>query len=180
MIFSSLLRLSLLLAPLATAVPVVPDVPHVTPPPDPELVQRGLAQRAIPRNTPLDPEEPWVSVDKKGTPTTITPVATLDDDGEETILSGAPNELTGTIFTITDKRLVKVTTSTGDPPLATAKNKNGKGAFPPCYNQDGQDAPFCAPASDNELWGGKTYYGMHGSSPFFLLPVSKPVNNVLQ
>lgn len=74
-------------------------------------------------------------------------------------MSGAPNALTGTVFTYVDFREGRVVTSTGSPPLATAGNKNGKGAYPPCSNHNGPFAPFCLPAAGSELYTGKTYYG---------------------
>ncbi|KAL2756967.1 hypothetical protein ACRALDRAFT_1075711 [Sodiomyces alcalophilus JCM 7366] len=148
---SLLVRFSLLasLAPLAAIASGTAGAP--TPAPTADATATHV------RNPPLNPSAPWVSVDKKGIPTTVTPVPTTVS-GTPTVVSGAPNVLTGTVFTYTDFREGKVVTSTGDPPLPTAGNKNGKGAFPPCSNHDGQFAPFCLPAAGSELRPGKTYY----------------------
>ncbi|ROT39909.1 hypothetical protein SODALDRAFT_350008 [Sodiomyces alkalinus F11] len=152
---SLLIQLSLLapLVPLAAAITRTADAP--TPAPTADATAADLTPHV--RNPPLDPTAPWVSVNKKGTPTTVTPVPTTVS-GTPTILSGAPNVLTGTVFAYADFREGKVVTSTGDPPLATARNKNGRGAYPPCSNHDGQFAPFCLPAAGSEIHPGKTYY----------------------
>ncbi|KAM0282609.1 hypothetical protein ACHAQH_002979 [Verticillium albo-atrum] len=138
-----------LLAPLVAAV--------AEPTPAPTASPDSPVANIVPRAKPLAPDAPWISVNKKGTPTTITPVLTTVS-GTPTYGSGAPNALTGTVFTFTNYRDVKVTVSTGDPPIATAKSKNGKGAFVPCHNIDLEHAPFCAPEEGGELFVGKTYY----------------------
>ncbi|PNH46627.1 hypothetical protein VD0004_g1461 [Verticillium dahliae] len=138
-----------LLAPFAAA--------FADPTPAPAAAPSSPAANIVPRAKPLAPDAPWVSVNKKGTPTTITPVLTTVS-GTPTYESGAPNALTGTVFTFTNRRDALVSVSTGDPPIATAKAKNGKGAFVPCHNIDMEHAPFCAPEKDGELFVGKTYY----------------------
>ncbi|KAM0329179.1 hypothetical protein ACHAQA_004477 [Verticillium albo-atrum] len=137
-------------------VPFVAAAPEPTPAPT-AAPDSPAANILLPRAKPLAPDAPWISVNKKGTPTTITPVRTTIS-GTPTYESGAPNALTGTVFTFTNYRDVKVTVSTGDPPIATAKSKNGKGAFVPCHNIDLEHAPFCAPEEGGELFVGKTYY----------------------
>ncbi|KAF6818142.1 hypothetical protein CSOJ01_02023 [Colletotrichum sojae] len=116
----------------------------------------------VPRAAVLAPTAAWVSVQKDGVPTTVTPVPTTIS-GTPTFASAAPNDLTGSVFTFTDFRLVKVTTSTGSPPLPTA-NKNGGGAFAPCSNSDGDFAPFCDPAKSSVLYTDSTYYVTWDSS----------------
>lgn len=140
--------LAVLLAPLAAAMPAEPTpVPAATTPDVP----------ATPRPHHIDPTAVWITVDKGGRPSTVTPLATTIS-GEATFVDGAPNELTGTVFVITDRRNAKVTTSTGEPPLPTARNGNGQGAFAPCHNLDGKGAPFCSPEETDEVVIGRTYY----------------------
>jgi hypothetical protein len=109
-----------------------------------------------------NPTEPWVTVDPSGTPKTITPVVTTIS-GTPTIISGAPQALTASVFTNTNNGDVRV--STGPPPLptATAVNGAGAGAFPVCENKVGPGSPFCTPAQGNVLNPGITYYS--SSSP---------------
>ncbi|KAH6681038.1 hypothetical protein F5X68DRAFT_211751 [Plectosphaerella plurivora] len=137
--------LLLALASLAAAMPAEPT-------PTPEAVAP-----VTPRPHHIDPTAVWITVDKTGRPSTVTPVATTIS-GESTFVDGAPNELTGTVFVITDRRNAKVTTSTGEPPLPTARNGKGQGAFAPCHNLDGKGAPFCSPEETDEVIIGKTYY----------------------
>lgn len=94
----------------------------------------------------------WVSVDKTGQPTTVTPVVS-----GATTLSAIPTELTATELTRT--AYGELTTSTGTAPaLPTAANKKGKGAFLVCSNPDGDYAPFCEPSADSSLYTGTTYF----------------------
>lgn len=100
----------------------------------------------------------WVSVDKTGKPTTVTPVVTVSD-GMPTTLSAIPTELTATVLTRT--AYGELTTSTGTSPAEpTASNKKGAGAFLVCSNPDAEYAPFCEPAKNSSLYTGTTYYGM--------------------
>jgi hypothetical protein len=127
------------------------------------LWESVLVGAALPRDVrlmnkripPANPTAPWVSVDESGRPSTATPVATAVD-GVATILSGAPNELTGSVFTYTE--FAKVRTSTGTPPMATPTGAGGSGAFPLCRNPDGPNKPFCFPENGAELFPGRTYY----------------------
>ncbi|KAK2749060.1 hypothetical protein CKAH01_06557 [Colletotrichum kahawae] len=111
----------------------------------------------------LAPTAAWISVAGDGVPSTVTPVPTTIS-GTPTYASAAPNALTGSVFTITDFRLVKVTTSTGAPPVPTADHKNGQGAFAPCSNSNGDFAPFCDPAKGSTLYTDTTYYVTWDSS----------------
>lgn len=132
---------------LSAAVQAVPaSAPAPTPTPTPALELRAEATDA------------WVSVDKTGKPTTITPVVTVSD-GLPTTLSAIPTELTATILTRT--AYGELTTSTGTAPAQpTASNKNGAGSFLVCSSPDAEYAPFCEPAKDSSLYTGTTYYGM--------------------
>lgn len=99
---------------------------------------------------------PWVSVDDEGQPQeTHTPSMTVVD-GTTKIENGAPHDLTASVYTYTE--YAKVHTSTGEPPNPTASGKSGQGAFARCFNQDGDNAPFCDPRPNSTLLKGKTYY----------------------
>lgn len=99
----------------------------------------------------------WVTVDKTGWPSTVTPVATVVD-GVATTLDAIPPELTATVLTRT--AYGEVVTSSGTAPAQpTASNKEGLGAFLTCSNVDGDFAPFCEPAKGGSLFPGTTYYG---------------------
>lgn len=105
-----------------------------------------------------DPTAPWVSVDDEGRPAkTLTPFMTVGEDGTSYREDAAPHDLTATVYTYTNYG--KVTTTTGDPPNPTATNVNNQGAFPRCFNIDGENAPFCAPTQGSTLFEGSTYYG---------------------
>ncbi|OHF01145.1 hypothetical protein CORC01_03459 [Colletotrichum orchidophilum] len=127
------------------------------------LLFQGVA--AVPAPTPtlvaradvIAPTAAWISVNNKGVPTTVTPISTTIS-GTATYVSAAPNALTGSVFTLTDWRLVKVTTSTGTPPVATADSKSGAGAFAPCSNTKGDFSPFCDPNKGSTLFTDGTYY----------------------
>lgn len=97
---------------------------------------------------------PWVTIGPSGT-TTITPVQTTIN-GTPTLISGAPDDLTATVFTQTNNAIVS--TSTGNPPLPTATDSQGGGSFPVCQNTNGPGAPFCLPATGDTLNPGNTYY----------------------
>ncbi|KXH34715.1 hypothetical protein CNYM01_06139 [Colletotrichum nymphaeae SA-01] len=139
--------LSLLLNPVA-AIPAPVPVPVPIAAPEPTLVARADV---------IAPTAAWISVNNKGVPTTVTPVPTTIS-GTATYASAAPNALTGSVFTLTDWHLVKVTTSTGTPPVATADSKSGAGAFAPCSNTKGDFSPFCDPNKGSTLYTDGTYY----------------------
>lgn len=121
-----------------TAMPAQQDPPFPAP-------TRAIELRA-------EATDAWVSVDKTGLPTTITPVVS-----GATTLSAIPTELTATVVTRT--AYGELTTSTGTAPaLPTANNKKGKGAFLVCSNADGDYAPFCEPSADSSLYTGTTYF----------------------
>ncbi|KAK9802256.1 hypothetical protein SCARD494_00189 [Seiridium cardinale] len=106
---------------------------------------------------------PWVSVDESGTGHTVTPYVTTID-GAATTVSGAPNQITGSVFTQTNYG--QVTTSTGTAPMPTATTTNGTGSFPVCSNKDGINAPWCLPSDGANLYPGTTYYFTWDSSYF--------------
>ncbi|TPX09318.1 uncharacterized protein E0L32_009510 [Thyridium curvatum] len=111
---------------------------------------------AVPTLAPrADPTDLWVTVDESGKPVTVTPVLTTIS-GTPTVVSAAPHEITGTVFTQTDNGNVR--TSTGDAPPPEATGKDGSGVFPVCKNVDGANAPFCQPEKGDTLTPGKTYY----------------------
>ncbi|KAI0121234.1 hypothetical protein BJ170DRAFT_152220 [Xylariales sp. AK1849] len=106
---------------------------------------------------------PWVTVGDDGTPKTVTPVLTTIS-GTPTIISAAPIELTGTVFTETNYG--EVTTSTGTAPAPTATASDGAGSFLSCSNKDGVNAPFCQPTEGENLYPGTTYYLLWDTSYF--------------
>ncbi|KAK0657370.1 hypothetical protein B0T16DRAFT_452841 [Cercophora newfieldiana] len=136
---------------LSTLCDTVAAVPHVN---------RGMHAIAIAARqtdapaTPASPTDPWVSVDESGRPKTVTPVLTTID-GTPTVISGAPYELTGTVFTQT--RNAAITTSTGVP-APTATGKDGSGSFALCKKPEGDFAPFCEPKNNATIYPGKTHY----------------------
>ncbi|KAI0102699.1 hypothetical protein GGR51DRAFT_526690 [Nemania sp. FL0031] len=114
---------------------------------------------AIPN--PLQPRttdaalEPWVTVNEDGKPSTVTPVLTTIS-GTPTVVSGAPHDVTATVFTYTSYG--KVITSTGTtPPGPTATSKSA-GSFAVCDNLDGDLVPWCRPDGETPLYVGTTYY----------------------
>ncbi|KAG9256065.1 uncharacterized protein F5Z01DRAFT_536558 [Emericellopsis atlantica] len=123
-----------------------------------------LAKRA-------SPTAPWVRVDDEGRPAeTLTPK--LKDGSDDEYDNAAPHDLTASEFTST--AWGRVTTSTGEPPNPSATNKHGEGAFSRCYNEDGDNAPLCAPAEDSTLFQGTTYYITW--DPDFFNKTDKPGN----
>ncbi|KAH8655171.1 hypothetical protein BX600DRAFT_469227 [Xylariales sp. PMI_506] len=106
---------------------------------------------------------PWVTVGDNGTAVTITPVLTTIS-GTTTILSAAPNDITGSVFTQTN--LGRITTSTGTAPMPTATATDGAGSFPVCTNLDGTHAPWCTPSDGANLYPGTTYYFIWDASYF--------------
>ncbi|ROV95016.1 hypothetical protein VMCG_08357 [Cytospora schulzeri] len=107
----------------------------------------------------------WVTVDKSGTPVTVTPVVTVDGDGTTTTVSAPPEELTATVVTRTE--YAEVTTSTGTaPPGPTATSADGAGSFLVCENAEGLYAPFCQPTQNTSLYPGTTYYVTWDASVF--------------
>jgi hypothetical protein len=116
----------------------------------------GITPVLLPR---ADPTDAWVSVDTTGKGHTITPsVSTVTGASSTytTIVSGAPYDVTGTVFTSTYYAVE--TTSTGSA-LATATDASGAGGYAVCHNTDGEFAPFCAPSDNSTLYPGSTYYG---------------------
>lgn len=104
-----------------------------------------------------DATDAWVSVDKTGLPSTVTPVVTASD-GAPTTLSAIPTQLTATMLTRTVYG--ELTTSYGTSPAKpTATNKAGAGSFLVCSNTDGDYAPFCEPTKNATMYPGTTYYG---------------------
>ncbi|KAI0450552.1 hypothetical protein F5B21DRAFT_490468 [Xylaria acuta] len=97
---------------------------------------------------------PWVTVNDDGKASTVTPVLTTIS-GTPTVLSGAPHDITATVFTYTSYG--KVVTSTGSAPAPTATGKNA-GSFAVCDNMDGEFAPWCKPDGETPLYIGTTYY----------------------
>lgn len=133
---------------LLTAATLLVGAAHAVPAP---AVTPALALRA-------EATDAWVSVDKTGLPSTVTPVVTVSD-GTTTTLSAIPTELTATLLTRTEYG--ELTTSTGTSAAEpTATNKKGAGSFLVCSNSDGDYAPFCEPAKNSSLYVGTTYYGM--------------------
>jgi len=116
--------------------------------------------------TPADPTAPWVTVDESGRPKTVTPVLTTIS-GTPTIISGAPYELTGTVFTQTRFDAI-ITTSTGVAAAPTANKGDGSGAFALCHNTEGDFAPFCEPKNNASIYPDNTRYSM-SSTP--ILPI---------
>ncbi|KAI0536802.1 hypothetical protein GGR58DRAFT_474208 [Xylaria digitata] len=116
------------------------------------------AAHAIPN--PLQPRttdaalEPWVTVDAEGQASTVTPVLSTIS-GTPTVISGAPHDVTATVFTYTSYG--KVVTSTGASPDPTATSQSA-GSFAVCSNLDGAMAPWCTPENNSTLYVGTTYY----------------------
>ncbi|KAI5859561.1 hypothetical protein GGS23DRAFT_313162 [Durotheca rogersii] len=109
--------------------------------------------------------QPWVTIGEDGSPSTVTPVLSTVD-GTPTVISGAPHDLTATVFTTTNYG--KVSTSTGTAPLATPTGGQA-GAFPVCHNKDGEFAPWCQPTDGTELFPGTTYYFLWDAT-YFKIP----------
>ncbi|KAI1392938.1 uncharacterized protein F4822DRAFT_392635 [Hypoxylon trugodes] len=108
-----------------------------------------------PRDTTDAALQPWVTVNDDGKPSTVTPVLSTVS-GTPTVISGAPHDLTATVFTETSYG--KVSTSTGTAPMATATGGEGAGSFQACHNKDGDGAPWCQPTAGSPLYPGVTYY----------------------
>ncbi len=117
-----------------------------------------VEQREVAHGAP----SPWVTVDKSGQATTITPTVT-SINGAATTLSPPPDPLTKTGTYTLAPTSGPVTTSTGLSPVATASSGNGDGAFLACTQYQGVDAPFCQPKSGSQLNPGKSYYGESAS-----------------
>ncbi|KAI1378868.1 hypothetical protein F4677DRAFT_443350 [Hypoxylon crocopeplum] len=107
--------------------------------------------------------EPWVTVNEDGKPSTVTPVLSTIS-GTPTVISGAPHDLTATVFTETNYG--KVSTSTGSAPIPTATDSEGAGSFPVCQNKGGDHAPWCLPTEGTPLYPGITYYFTWDASYF--------------
>jgi hypothetical protein len=143
-----------LLATLVVAAPAPAPTPTWTP---------GRHRIIIARD-PANPTDVWVSVDESGTASTVTPTVSTAGSGSTTILSGAPNDVTATVFTTTDHAVESTSTGTA---AATATNTAGAGAFALCSNRDtGNFAPFCAPSDNGTLYAGMTYYGTWKMRPW--------------
>ncbi|KAI1100531.1 hypothetical protein F4804DRAFT_44531 [Jackrogersella minutella] len=98
----------------------------------------------------------WVTVNDDGKPSTVTPILSTIS-GTPTIISGAPHDLTATVFTETNYG--QISTSTGTAPMATATGGDaGAGSFPICHNKDGDNAPWCQPTDGAPMYPGTTYY----------------------
>ncbi|KAI1850920.1 hypothetical protein JX265_007245 [Neoarthrinium moseri] len=123
------------------------------------IAMLASAAAAVPnvkaRATDAESLTPWVTVGDNGTPVTITPVQTTID-GTATVISGAPHDLTGTVFTQTSYG--EITTSTGTAPAPTATAADGSGSFLKCNNKDGANAPWCRPDEGAIMYPGTTYY----------------------
>ncbi|KAH6990711.1 hypothetical protein BKA56DRAFT_214715 [Ilyonectria sp. MPI-CAGE-AT-0026] len=118
---------------------------------EPDVVKRTAIEKRA------DQTAAWVTVDDEGQPAaTYTPSITVIDGTTSAVEHGAPHDITATVYTIT--QYGKKTTRTGDPPNPTATAKSGEGAFARCHNKDGENAPFCDPASNSTLFVGSTYY----------------------
>ncbi|KAI8944543.1 hypothetical protein F4801DRAFT_585317 [Xylaria longipes] len=118
-------------------------------------IPNPLQPRATDAADPTDAAlEPWVTVNPDGQASTVTPVLTTID-GTPTVMSGAPHDLTATVFTYTSYG--KVITSTGSAPAPTATGKSA-GSFAVCDNMDGEFAPWCKPDGETPLYIGTTYY----------------------
>lgn len=143
---------------LLTAVSLLVGAATALPAPAPTPPATLLEVRA-------DATDAWVSVDKTGLPSTVTPVVTASD-GAPTTLSAIPTELTATVLTRTvyGELTTNYGTSAAQP---TATNKAGAGSFLVCSNTDGDYAPFCEPTKNATMYPGTTYYG---TSP----PQAKP------
>ncbi|KAF4949885.1 hypothetical protein FSARC_13354 [Fusarium sarcochroum] len=116
---------------------------------DIEANAHGLEKRA-------DQTAAWVTVDDDMQPaTTYTPSYTTID-GTTSLLDAAPHDLTASVYTYTSWG--KAYTSTGEPPNPQATGKHGEGVFSRCHNQDGENAPFCAPHANSTLDARKTYF----------------------
>ncbi|KAI0178979.1 hypothetical protein GGR52DRAFT_534316 [Hypoxylon sp. FL1284] len=107
--------------------------------------------------------EPWVTVDDEGKPSTVTPVLSTIS-GTPTVVSGAPHDLTATVFTQTNYG--KVSTSTGTAPTPTPTAAGGAGSFQVCHNKNGENAPWCIPTEGTPLYIGTTYYFTWDTSYF--------------
>ncbi|KAL7620199.1 hypothetical protein AAE478_009192 [Parahypoxylon ruwenzoriense] len=106
--------------------------------------------------------QPWVTVDEDGKPSTVTPILSTIS-GTPTVISGAPHDLTATVFTTTNYGLIS--TRTGAAPIATATGSEA-GSFPVCHNKDGDFAPWCQPTEGTTLYPGVTYYFLWDTSYF--------------
>jgi hypothetical protein len=152
--------LTLACVPLLALVGSASAIPHIN------RNQHGIIlaprQTETPTPTPASPTDAWVSVDPSGRPSTVTPVLTTIN-GTPTVISGAPYDLTGTVFTQT-RHDAKITTSTGAAPRPTANSKDGSGAFAVCHNLDGDSAPFCEPKNNATIYPDGTHYSMSSLS----------------
>ncbi|KAI0466225.1 hypothetical protein F4859DRAFT_519248 [Xylaria cf. heliscus] len=118
-------------------------------------IPNPLQPRATDTATPTDAAlEPWVTVNDDGQASTVTPVLSTID-GTPTVISGAPHDVTATVFTYTSYG--KVITSTGEAPGPTATGQSA-GSFAVCDNMDGEFAPWCKPDGGTPLYVGTTYY----------------------
>ncbi|PSR88477.1 hypothetical protein BD289DRAFT_432125 [Coniella lustricola] len=127
------------------------------------LIQAIPAPKITPAlDSRAEATDAWVSVDKTGQPTTVTPVVTVSE-GSPTTISAIPTVLTATVLTRT--AYGELTTSSGTAAAQpTASNKKGQGAFLVCSNADGDYAPFCEPAKNSSLYTGTTYFVTWDSS----------------
>ena len=134
----------LLLLGTASAVVIVPNSDR----------DDGVVAMA-PRQTRAAAIDPWVTVDESGRPKSVTPVLTTVSS-TPTVVSGAPYDVTGTVFTKTAYAVVTMSTGAAQP---VATGADGSGAFAVCRNTDGAFAPFCEPRNNATLYPGSTHYG---------------------
>ncbi|KAI0435898.1 hypothetical protein F4803DRAFT_544069 [Xylaria telfairii] len=119
--------------------------------------------------------EPWVTVNDDGKASTVTPVLTTIS-GTPTVISGAPHDITATVFTYTSYG--KVVTSTGLAPGPTATGQSA-GSFPLCDNKDGKFAPWCKPDGESPLYIGTTYY-FTWDPKYFMTALNSTSNSTVQ
>ncbi|KAI1174809.1 hypothetical protein F4777DRAFT_552533 [Nemania sp. FL0916] len=140
-IVSGLLLLAVAVVQAAPQQTNADRIPRATDAPEPDATDAAL--------------EPWVTVQDDGTPSTVTPVLTTIS-GTPTVLSGAPHDVTATVFTYTSYG--KVITSTGTTPPEPTATHDAAGSFALCNNEDGPLAPWCRPDGEDPLYVGTTYY----------------------
>lgn len=132
----------------------------------------------IAKRDPPAATAPWVEVDDEGQPqTTYTPSVTVVDSSTS-VQDAAPHDLTASVYTET--WYGEISTRTGDPPNPTPTGKGDKGAFTRCYNMDGKNAPFCAPAENSVLYTDQTYYVTWDPDFYNTSTTSKPDNRTLE
>ncbi|PKS09897.1 hypothetical protein jhhlp_004520 [Lomentospora prolificans] len=100
----------------------------------------------------------WVSADERTPVTTVTPHETTVDS-TPTLADAAPNEVTGTVFTLTENVVISTSTGSRVPAPTNPASKNPAGAFARCFKEDDDEfAPFCDPSAESEVHVDRTYY----------------------